>query len=198
MKKKNLALYDFDGTITTKDSFIEFLKYCCGKINFYIGLLKLSPFIILFYVGKLKNSILKEKFLTYFLKGMTRVEFEQKCTLFAENRIPKMIKDSAMKSIVKHQAEGNDVIIVTASPFYYIEPWAQKKSIRVLGTKLQFLDEKLTGKLYEANCYGKVKVDKAKKEIKLDEYDLIYAYGDSKGDKELLEFADKSYYRYFN
>ena len=49
---KDIAFFDFDGTITIKDSFIDFLKYSKGNIDFFKGIIILSPLIIAFYLKK--------------------------------------------------------------------------------------------------------------------------------------------------
>ncbi len=63
-------------------------------------------------------------------------------------------------------------------------------------------DEKIkngivTGKFSTKNCYGIEKANRVQEVYNFDDYDHIYAYGDSRGDKELLELADESFYKPF-
>ena len=44
----NLALFDFDGTITNRDSFIDFIKFAKGNLKFFQGFMILSPILILY------------------------------------------------------------------------------------------------------------------------------------------------------
>lgn len=65
----------------------------------------------------------------------------------------------------------------------------------VLGTKIEIdLSGKLTGNFSSKNCYGQEKVNRLlEKEPDRTNY-ILYAYGDSAGDKEIIEFADYGYY----
>lgn len=66
-----------------------------------------------------------------------------------------------------------------------------------MGTKMEFDEKGFTGRFLSKNCYGKEKVsrllceypdiEKQRKEF------FITAFGDSRGDKELLEFADEGH-----
>ena len=67
----------------------------------------------------------------------------------------------------------------------------------LIATRLEIKDDLMTGKFLTKNCYGIEKVNRVKEAYNLDDYDCIYVYGDSRGDKELLELADKSFYKPF-
>jgi phosphatidylglycerophosphatase C len=55
----------------------------------------------------------------------------------------------------------------------------------------------VTGKIDGKNCNGKEKAKRIKQAINLNEYDSIYAYGDSAGDKQMLALATYTYYKNF-
>ncbi len=65
-KKDTIAIFDLDGTITSKDTFIAFIKYVNGKLKYYLGILYLSPYIVLFYLKLYTNRELKEMFFSYY------------------------------------------------------------------------------------------------------------------------------------
>ena len=71
------------------------------------------------------------------------------------------------------------------------------KGIELIATKLEFKAGKLTGKFATNNCYGAEKSHRIKELFDLELYDYIYAYGDSRGDKEMLALADESFYKPF-
>lgn len=64
-----LALFDFDGTITTKDTLVEFIKYAKGSHVYYLGLMVLSPMLLRYYLKLMPNDIAKEKMIAYFFRG---------------------------------------------------------------------------------------------------------------------------------
>jgi phosphatidylglycerophosphatase C len=109
------------------------------------------------------------------------------------------VKPEALERIKWHQAQGHRCIIVSASIETYLEPWAKAKGFSdVVSSKVE-TDEngRITGNLIGHNCRGLEKVKRIEKLLGPKENYLLYAYGDSKGDKEMLDFADHAFYRTF-
>ena len=103
--------------------------------------------------------------------------------------------------------------IVSASIDNWVRPFFEirnLKGIQVLGTQIEVVDGKLTGHFKSNNCYGKEKVNRitealvssqashseSTKSFERSEYE-IEAFGDSRGDKEMLAFADKGHFKPF-
>jgi len=192
-----LALFDFDGTLIIKDSLLEFLLFLKGSWKFYVGIGILSPILIFYKLGLIKNGRAKEFLLMYFIGGSEAQEFQRLCDLFSLNRIPKLIRTEALEKLRYHQSIGDAVYIITASPENWICAYAQRISVKVIATKLVVSNGKITGKLLGKNCYGVEKANRIRAEINLEEFDLISAYGDSAGDKEMLDLANNKFYRRF-
>jgi phosphoserine phosphatase len=70
--------------------------------------------------------------------------------------------------------------------------------IEIISTEIEISNNKITGKLSTANCYGPEKVNRLKKLLSMDDYSTIYAYGDSKGDREMLALAQHPHFKPFN
>ena len=85
---KVLALFDLDGTITTKDTFLEFIKYYHGSAKFYLGFLLTSPWLFFFKAGIIPNWRAKEKVLEYFFKGESTHDFQQRGKKFSTEVLP--------------------------------------------------------------------------------------------------------------
>lgn len=189
-KKIVIAAFDFDGTITTKDTLFDFIIFYVGKFRFIVGLFVLSPILILHKIGIIKNSRAKEIMFSYFFKGKSIEDFNKKCHLYA-TRIESILKDSTISRINEHKQANHAVVIVSASISNWIKPWAYQTGIKeVISTEIEIKDGVLTGKFASPNCYGPEKVNRLKEKYpNRDEY-VLYAYGDSQGDKELLEFAN--------
>ena len=111
-----IAFFDFDGTITSKDTLAEILKFIKGKVSYYLGILILSPIIVAYKLGVLTNHKAKELLLIYFLKGMNINEFNELCVEFTEEKLPHLLKKSALHEIRKHLQHKTPVIIISASP----------------------------------------------------------------------------------
>ena len=132
-------------------------------------------------------------------KGRELDKFNTLANEFFANEGRNIFNQSAVKCVQKHQGNGCRVIIVSASPKNWVVPFAEHLGIdTVLSTEVEIDDNgRLTGKFSNKNCYGGEKVLRLQKELGERESYYLYAYGDSKGDKEMLNFADEGYYRKF-
>ena len=192
-----LALFDFDGTIARKDSLVDFIQYAVGIPKYYFGLLILSPMVATYKLKLIPNYTAKEKVLTHFFKGMQTDKFKELAKEYSVNQLPQIIRPSAMEKIKWHQSQNHKVVIVSASIECWLKKWCQSNNIDLIGTRLESINGKLTGKLATKNCHGIEKVNRIKERYNLNNFDYIYAYGDSIGDKEMLELSDQSYYKIF-
>lgn len=195
---QHLALFDFDGTITTKDSLVDIIKYAVGNLNYYKGLLILSPMLLSYKFKIIPNNIAKERLIAHFFKGWDINRFQLIADKYSIEEIDKIIRPKALEKIRRHQKDGHKIVIVSASMEDWLKGWCDMNNLELVATKLEFRDNKLTGNFATANCYGIEKVNRIKEKYQLDDYETIYAYGDSKGDREMLNLADRKYYKYFN
>ncbi len=193
-----LYAFDFDGTITTKDTFIAFIRFVKGDLRTFLGLLLYAPILIMMKLKLYPNWKAKQQLFTYFFKGMNIKEFKLKCNEFARHN-KTLIRPLALIEIQKALKEGEKVIIITASIDMWVRPFFSEldKDIRIIGTKIEEKEGKVTGHFVTRNCYGAEKVNRLKEIMpNRNSYELI-SYGDSRGDKELLEYADKGYFKPF-
>ena len=90
---------------------------------------------------------------------------------------------------------GDKVYVISASITEWVSPWCFAQGItHVLCTDVEVTDSlKLTGRFRTKNCYGQEKVNRLL-EIESDRHSYwLIAYGDSKGDREMLSFADEGH-----
>jgi len=194
---RSIAFFDFDGTITTKDSLLEFIKFSKGKTGFWIGFLLNSPYLLFYKLKIISNQKAKEKVLAYFFKGTSLSEFEKECTRFASEMLPSIIRPQALHEIEKLKSENTEIVIVSASPENWVSKWANHLQIDTIATRLEVIDEKLTGNIFNKNCHGEEKVKRITTKYSVADYKIIYAYGDSSGDKPMLSIATKPFYKPF-
>ena len=195
---RTVAVFDFDGTLTTKDTFVQFIRHCFGQWKTLCGFLLYSPFLVLYKLRLIRNDVVKQMVFSFFFKGMRKSLFESKCKEFV-NRIDEITNREAMNKLNFHIKNGHTAIIISASIDNWIHPWAELNGIsQVLGTKIEIEGDVLTGRFSSPNCFGDQKVVRLKEYFPNWSDTVFYAYGDSSGDKELLEFADYSYFRRFN
>lgn len=190
---RKIAVFDFDGTITRKDTLLEFIRFSKGKWTFLKGFLYYSPLLVAYKLGLYPNWKVKQKIFSYFFKGMKYKTFCQFGFDF-KDKINDMIKETQVEKLTKHLEQGDTVYVISASIEEWILPWCREfGEINILATQMEVIDGIITGKFRTKNCYGQEKVNRLlEKEPERDSY-YLYAYGDSKGDKEMLAFADKSF-----
>ena len=195
---KRIAAFDFDGTITRKDTLIEFLRFAGGSARFYAVFALYSPLLVLMKLKLYSNQNAKEKIFAHYFKDMPLEQFDDLCCRFFEQKRQSLVYADAKAQIAKHKAQGDEVIIISAS----IENWVchfadALKADRLLATQVEVQDGKITGRFLSANCYGKEKVNRFLSAYPVRDNYYLIAYGDSRGDRELLQFADEQHYKQF-
>jgi HAD superfamily hydrolase (TIGR01490 family) len=195
--KKEIAFFDFDGTITTSDTFLDFIKFSKGTLRFYLGFLLHSPWLAAFKLKLISNQSAKEKILKYYFGGMPAADFERLCREFTEKVVPKLIRPKALEEIKKFQQAGTAVVIVSASPENWIKHWADLLKVELIASKLEIKEGRITGKIIGKNCRGPEKVRRILEKYQVKDYEVIHAYGDTSGDLDMLKMATNSYFRPF-
>lgn len=194
---RSIAFFDFDGTITTKDTLLEIFKYRHGKTKFYLGFLLNSPFLVAYKAGIISNQLAKERTLKHFFGGMKADDFNGFCEQFAREIIPSLIRKKALKEIDQLKQAGAEVVIVSASPENWLQPWCTTLNLPLLATQLEVNNNKITGKIKGINCHGEEKARRIKEVYDLSAYKEIYCYGDTSGDKPMLSLATHAFYQPF-
>lgn len=194
---KKIAFFDFDGTITTKDTMLELIRFYAGSAGLYSGLARTAPYII---AAKLKLSNFqkaKEKLLGYFFKGMKQQDFEQTCQAFTTARVNQMIRPAMQEKILNFQQSGIETVVVTASASDWVKYWCAANGCRLIATEMEIVNGLVTGKLSGKNCNYEEKARRIQEVFSLAAYDEIYAFGDSKGDEAMLALATHPFFQKF-
>ena len=192
-----LAIFDFDGTITSRDSFRHFLQYAFTKFEVYRGLVVLSPVLIAYMLGLLPANAAKQKVFAHFFQGWTSEKFASLAEKYSSVEIGKIVRPQALQRIQWHQDQGHKVVVASASIKSWLDNWCKSQAVDLVSTEIEMQNEILTGRFRTPNCRGSEKVNRLKDRFDLSEFDYVYAYGDSSGDKEILQLADEKFYRYF-
>lgn len=194
-----LFLYDFDGTLTSKDSLLEFLMFAKGKLYTFLLLACYSPLLILMVLRLYPNGKAKERIFAHCFKGMLEKDFNNLCKQFAESHVS-ILKTDKLKDVARALDEGGRVMVVTASIHNWVEPLLNDSlssihhsSLEIVGTEIEVINGRLTGRFSTPNCHGQEKVNRIQTLIPNRQDYYIVAYGDSKGDKEMLAWADEGH-----
>lgn len=201
----SIAFFDFDGTITTRDTLLEFIQFSKGKAPFYLGFALNSPWLVAYRARLISNQKAKERILTWFFGNMPVAAFQQLCDEFAETQVPALLRPKALQEIAELQKKGFEVVIVSASPENWLQKWTASIGASLLATRLETKPtpsskpgpQRLSGRIQGINCHGEEKVRRIKEAYTLSDYHIIHAYGDTSGDKPMLAIANHGFYKPF-
>jgi phosphatidylglycerophosphatase C len=192
-----VVAFDFDGTLTIRDSFTAFLAWRAGPWRYGLGCLRLTPALLSYLVHRDRGR-LKAAAAAVFLKGVARERLEAGASAFAAATFEAMIRPDALAAWTDWGERGERRVIVTASPTAVVAPFAQRLGAdELIGTELAYdTAGKVTGAFATPNCRGIEKVVRLRARFG-DQVRLVAAYGDTSGDVEMLAIADKPGYKVF-
>ncbi|KAF0186255.1 MAG: cicA [Hyphomonadaceae bacterium] len=193
-EKPKIAAFDVDGTLTFTDSFLLFLRFVSGRWFFLLNMIKLLPVFLVYGVRLISRDEAKNRILSVFLKNMPQEKYLRKCQEFAQIAYPIIARADGLSCLKSHQGIGDVVVFVSASLEDYLIPWAHSLGVKhVIATKMEVKNGKLTGKMAGANCRAQEKVNRIR--AIFGDAEIVAAYGDSRGDKEMLAASHTPYYR---
>ncbi|WP_295718090.1 HAD-IB family hydrolase [uncultured Halovibrio sp.] len=189
-----IAFFDFDGTLTKRDTLMPYLKYTLGPLLYYWNLLKVSPTLLAAFFRVISRDNAKRKLLKVCLAGLSEVFLYDKGKGFSLEIDSKMLRSDMMESLRKHQKKNHFCVIVSASLPYYLEPWCSMHNIDFLiSTKLDSLNGVCGGDIFHKNCRGEEKVARIMEIFPDLKKRKSFAYGNSKDDIPMINIASKGY-----
>lgn len=196
---KKIAVFDFDGTITRCDTFIGIIRHTYGLWALMCGMGRLWPQLLRWKLGRISNSEAKRLVFSHFFTGMSEKGFQGACRRYFDATWPRIIRLGAKVAISNHLKAGDTVVIVSASPSGWVKPFAYALGVdTVISTETAVnSDGRLADHFASPNCYGQEKVNRLTEMFGDKASYHLTAYGDSKGDSEMLAFADVSHYKPF-
>ncbi|MCL1126132.1 HAD family hydrolase [Shewanella surugensis] len=190
-----LALFDFDGTLTTTETFSPFLRFAIPQKRLTWVRWCLWP-LVLGYKLQLISARFTRIWLSRFCyQGMSGTELNQLGNQFALEYIPSVIYKKTLSRLIWHQQQGHEVAIVSASLDIYLRPWCKSLGIHLLCSQLEIKNNIATGQYTTGDCSGINKYQHIIRHYQLEQYETIYAYGNSIEDNEMLDIADIKYYQ---
>lgn len=194
---RKLYLFDFDGTLTYKDTMFMFLKFYNSK-KFYLGFVKHIPLFIFMKLGLMNTEKVKKSFIVSVLKDEKEEDIALKASEFFQQNFPSLIRQNALEFIQNINQDQVECYLVTASLDIWVKPFAEALGLKCLATEARFENGIFTGHFKTKNNNGKEKTIRVLKEIEGKKFDKIIAFGDTSGDRPMLEMADEGHYRFFH
>ena len=194
---KKLYCFDFDGTLTYKDTMFLYLKFY-NSSKFNLQFIKHTPLFILLKLKLIDAEKVKKSFISSILKGESRLKIEKKSEQFFTRYYPEIFRENALDFIKNIDPSQTDCYIVSASLDIWVKPFAEKFGMNLLATQGEFKDDQFTGEFVGKNCNGSEKVKRIEEAISDKKYDKTIAFGDTSGDKEMLEWANEGQFKFFH
>ena len=193
-----LALFDFDGTLTTADTMFAFVRHVVGGPRFALGLLWLAPGLVAHKLGLIPADKAKITLLRHFLGGRPATELEAAAARWSATALPALLRPDGLRRLAALRAEGAELFLVSASLDLWLRPFAEAQGMTLLCTEAEIDAEgRFTGGLASPNCNGDEKARRVTAATPLEGRARIEAYGDTTGDAAMLSLADRAFYKPF-
>ena len=189
--------FDFDGTLTRSDSLLGIIRHQRGTSGLMRVLILHAPKLLMMKAGQYPNWKVKQKVFRMCFGGMTLDDFNALCEDYARKQRG-ILRTDGMQRVDEALRRGCKVVVISASIDNWVRPFFQgREGIEITGTQIEVVDGKLTGRFLTRNCYGSEKVARLLELYPDRKSYRLVAYGDSRGDRELLAYADEAHYREF-
>lgn len=192
-----IVAFDFDGTLTIRDSFTAFLRWRAGAVGWAVGLAKMAPALAA-YIGDRDRGRIKAASVREFLHGVDHATLEAEAERYADQVWDRFMRPDALAFWKAWGDKGAHRVIVTASPETTVAPFARRLGAEgLIGTRLMFdAQDRVAGAFVGENCRGIEKVRRLR-EAYGDDMKLAAAYGDTSGDTEMIAIAEEKGFRVF-
>ena len=197
-KPHEIIVFDFDGTITTKDTFALFLRYYAGFVRWALNIITLLPIFLAYGLRIIDRNAVKSHVIKQFFSGADVAALQDKAKSFAEDVIPGLIRPDAQIALDERKKAPDTLYICSASISPYLNHWARSQNIQhVLATELEEDGSRYTGRIKGWNIWGEGKIRRILAEFSPNPVTIAEAFGDSRGDREMLHAAEVSHWRPF-
>lgn len=185
-----LVLFDFDGTLTRRDSFLDFLQYTLG----WWGLLARFPRMVLFVwrMGRREgwtNASAKKAILAVCFGGWRRERLEEAGLVWSRRRLPLLLRPALLQRLRSCREAGAQVALVSASIDIWLKPFCEAEQVTLLCTEIEYRDHCFSGNFSTPNCNGPEKARRIQETFDLSRFSHIIAHGNSTGDRAMYALA---------
>lgn len=191
----NLALFDFDGTITIRETMAAFMYRAVPARRQAWGRLVLAPWVVGYKCGVVSGVAVRAAVVRVGLAGVPLAAVQARGATFAADTLPTLLRPEVMARIRWHRQQGDTVAVVSGGLDVYLAPWCRAHGLSVVCSTLEHRDGRLTGRYRGAQCVGEEKARRVRARYDLAGYGRVYAYGDTHEDLPLLDLAHHRFYR---
>lgn len=192
----NLALFDFDGTITTREMMPDFMIAAVPPLRLAVGRVLLAPLVVGYKLGLVSGRVVRAVIVRFGFTGVSEAVLAEAGRRFARDVLPGVLRPQAMERIAWHQAQGDTVVVVSGALDVYLSHWCAAHGLPLVCSSLEVRDGTMTGRYAGPQCVRAEKARRVAEHYDLSGYARVYAYGDTPEDHDLLALAHHRYYRW--
>jgi len=190
-----LALFDFDGTLTTSESFPAFLRMVVPKPRLRWGGLLVLPLVLGYRLRLLSGNTARAAILRIAARGLDAGLVAAAGAAYVREVVPSTLRPDMLARLRWHRDRGDAVVVVSGTFDICIAAWCEAEGVALLASMLEQRDGRLTGRYAGAQCAGDEKVRRIRAAYDLSAFARIHAYGDTVEDLSMLALADEAVYR---
>ncbi|HEY1036021.1 MAG TPA: HAD family hydrolase [Pseudoxanthomonas sp.] len=190
----DLALFDFDGTLTTRETFPDFMRYAVARPRLLVGGVLLAPVVFGYRRGWIAGNPTRASIVQVGLRGVDAARLRAQGDAFAREVLPDVLRPEAMARLAWHRERGDRIVVVSGGLDVYLAPWCATQGIELLCSVLAERNGRITG-YAGAQCVGEEKVRRVRALCDPQGYAAIHAYGDTHEDNAMLSMAHHRTYR---
>lgn len=192
----NLALFDFDGTITSRDMLPDFMHAAVAPRRLAAGKVVLAPLIVGYKLGVVTATVVRSSIVQFGFRGVAEGRIQRAGQQFARDALPGVLRPMAMARIRWHQQQGDAVVVVSGGFDVYLSHWCALHGLGLICSALEARAGVLTGRYLGEQCVGKEKPRRILETYRLGDFPVVYAYGDTHEDLDMLGIASRKYFRW--
>lgn len=192
----DLALFDFDGTITNREMFPDFILFAVAPRRVALGKVLLAPLVLGYKLGLVSGTMIRAAIVRLGFSGVPLSALENHGLRFAREALSPVLRPEALERLNWHKDRKDAVVVVSGALDVYLRHWCEAYRIDCLCSSLEHKNGILTGRFDGRQCVLEEKVRRVRQVYDLTRYHRIYAYGDTKEDLALLSLAHERYYQW--
>ena len=190
----NLALFDFDGTITSRETFPLFMRFAISKPRLVVGSIVFAPVVVGYRTGLVSGSTIRSSLIRFGFRGVPAASAEDAGRRFARDVLPGLVRPNAMERIRWHREQGDAIAVVSGALDLYLAHWCAEHRLDLFCSQLDTTGGMLSGRYRGRQCVGEEKVRRVREKYDLSRYSTVYAYGDTEEDRDLLAIANRKFF----
>ena len=190
----DLALFDFDGTLTTRETFPDFMRYAVARPRLLVGGVLLAPVVFGYRRGWVAGNPTRASIVQVGLRGVDAGRLRAQGEIFARDMLPRVLRPEAMARLQWHRERGDRIVVVSGGLDVYLAPWCAVQGVELLCSVLAERDGRITG-YAGPQCVGEEKVRRVHALCDPQAYAVVHAYGDTHEDEAMLAMAHHRTYR---